>query len=202
MRAYFYMLRILCRIDCQIHGAENVPKDRPVIIMSKHQSTWETFFLPLVFHDPAIIIKKELLWVPFFGWGLATIDPISINRRKKSSAMQQIIEKGKQCLQEGRSILVFPEGTRTAYGSVGHYRLGGARLAVATGHPVLPVAHDAGRYWPRKQFIKRPGTIHLVIGPPIESKGRTAEEVLALTKNWIEDAVKRIDSFVNKPTSQ
>jgi 1-acyl-sn-glycerol-3-phosphate acyltransferase len=136
--------------------------------------------------------KRELLWLPFFGWGLAAGDPISINRSDGASAMKQIIAKGKKCLDSGRWVLVFPEGTRVAPGVAGKYRLGGARLAVASGYPVIPVALNAGHYWPRRKFIKRPGTVRVVIGPPIESKGRSAEEVLNLTRAWIEDTMARI----------
>ncbi len=180
------LLKILCRVDYTIEGLENIPKDRVGIVLSKHQSTWETFFLPTLFHQAAIILKKELLWVPFFGWGLAIIEPIAINRNDPSNAMQQIITKGKKCLNAGRWILVFPEGTRIPPGQVGKYRMGGARLAVATEHPVIPVAHNAGRHWPKRGFYKIPGTIRVVIGPPIETKNRTPEEVLTDAKNWIE----------------
>lgn len=201
-----YLLKKICYINYTIEGLENIPNDRVGIVLCKHQSTWETFFLPLLFHDPAVIIKRELLWVPFFGWGLAVTDPISINRSAKSSAMQQIITKGKKCLQEGRWVIVFPEGTRTAPGMVGHYKLGGARLATATQYPVIPIAHNAGRCWPRRGFIKKPGTIRVVIGPLIETKGRSADEVLQLAKSWIEETMTRIDTppfvsgFVDKPT--
>lgn len=188
-----YMLKKICKINYRVEGLRNIPKNTAAIILCKHQSTWETFFLPLIFHDPAVIIKQELLWVPFFGWGLASADPISINRNKKSSAMQQIITKGRKCLKKGRWIIVFPEGTRTAPGEVGHYKLGGARLATATGYPVIPVAHNAGWCWPRRKFIKQPGTVRMVIGEPIETEGRSAEEVLELAKHWIEGTMTRID---------
>lgn len=198
MRAYFYVLKVVCHIDYKIEGLENIPKDRNGIIMCKHQSTWETFFLPLYFHEPAAIAKRELAWIPFFGWGLAVTDPIFINRNNKKSSMQQIIEKGRKCLEAGRWIMVFPEGTRVPSGVVGHYKLGGARLAAETGYPVIPVAHNAGRFWPRRKFIKQPGTIHVVIGPLIESKDRKADEILTLTKNWIESTMSRINGFVDK----
>jgi len=194
LRMTIYLLKKLCYINYSVEGLENIPKKEVGIVLSKHQSTWETFFLPLIFHDPAIIVKKELLWVPFFGWGLASTDPISINRSAKSSAMQQIITKGRKSLEDGRWVLVFPEGTRVAPGVIGQYKLGGARLATATGYPVIPVAHNAGRCWPRRRFIKRPGTIRLVIGPVIETTGRTADEVLKLAKGWIEDTMTRIDT--------
>lgn len=194
LRTTILVLKKVCLINYRVEGLRNIPKDHVAVVLSKHQSTWETFFLPLIFHDPAVIIKRELLWVPFFGWGLASSDPISINRNNRSSAMQQLISKGKKCLDEGRFVLVFPEGTRTASGEVGHYRLGGARLAVATHTPVLPVAHNAGRCWPRRKFIKQPGTIRVVIGSEISTEGRTADQVLTLTKSWIEETMKRIDT--------
>lgn len=193
LHAYMYLFKKICLVDYQIHGKENIPKDRVGIILSKHQSTWETFFLPLLFHEPAIILKRQLLWIPFFGWGLAVIDPIAINRSDKTSAMQQIIQKGRKCLEAGRWILIFPEGTRVPPGQIGHYKLGGCRLAAATGFPVLPIAHNAGRFWPKRSFIKQPGTIHMVIGPLIESKDRTPEQILELAKGWIEDTVSRLD---------
>jgi len=193
-KAAIWMLKVVCRIDYTIEGLENIPKDGTGIVLSKHQSSWETFLLPLFFHQTAIILKRELLWVPFFGWGLATIDPIAINRNDHSSAMEQVITKGKKCLEDGRWILIFPEGTRIPYGQVGKYRIGGARLAVATGYPVIPVAHNAGRFWPRRTFIKQPGTIRVIIGPVIPTQGRTAEDVIAQTKNWIEDTIVKIAS--------
>jgi 1-acyl-sn-glycerol-3-phosphate acyltransferase len=199
MRVYFYVLKKVCHLDYKVEGFENIPKDRNGIIMCKHSSTWETFFLPLWFYMPAAIAKRELAWVPFFGWGLSVSKPIFINRSDKSSAMQQIIEKGRQFLQEGRWVMVFPEGTRVPFGTVGHYKLGGARLAVATGYPIIPIAHNAGYFWPRRKFIKQPGTITVVIGPPIESNGRKPEEILALTKQWIETTMTRISRLVDEP---
>jgi 1-acyl-sn-glycerol-3-phosphate acyltransferase len=192
-RTMIWVLKKICYIDYEVEGWENIPKDRNGIIMCKHQSTWETFFIPGHFYQPAIILKRELLWVPFFGWGLATIDPIAINRKDGHTAIEQIISKGKQCLDAKRWVLVFPEGTRIAPGHVGKYRIGGARLATATGYPILPIAHNAGRFWPKRGFLKKPGTIKVVIGPLIETKDRKPEEVLAETKNWIETTMQRID---------
>ncbi len=200
LRFYFYLLKIICHIDYKVEGLENIPKERAAIVMSKHQSTFETFLLPILFPSIAPIAKRELLWVPFFGWGLAVAKPIAINRSQKASSMQQIIAKGKEYLDEGRWILFFPEGTRVPYGKVGHYKLGGARLAAATGYPVLPVAHNAGRFWPRRTFIKYPGTVRVVIGPVIESKGRDPEEILSLTQNWIETTMIHIDRLVDEPS--
>jgi 1-acyl-sn-glycerol-3-phosphate acyltransferase len=188
-----WALKKFCRIDYKIEGLENIPKDRNGVVLCKHQSTWETFFLPGVFDMSAIILKRELLWVPFWGWGLATIEPIAIDRKQTSTAMQQIINKGKKCLVAGRWILVFPEGTRIPSGKVGRYHLGGARLAVATHYPVIPVAHNAGRFWPRRRFLKMPGTVHVSIGPLIETEGLTPEAVMAMAKDWIENKMLKID---------
>jgi 1-acyl-sn-glycerol-3-phosphate acyltransferase len=186
-RTVVWLLKVICKVDWQVQGQENIPRDRNGVILSKHQSAWETFYLPAQFRETAIILKRELYWVPFFGWGMAVTDPIGINRNDKSSAMAQVITKGSQYLAAGRWILVFPEGTRIAPGQVGKYRAGGARLAVeAGGYPVLPVAHNAGYYWSKRKFVKRPGTIQVVFGPLIETKGKTAEEVNEAAKNWIE----------------
>jgi 1-acyl-sn-glycerol-3-phosphate acyltransferase len=193
LRLHIYLLKVICHVNYQVEGLENIPKDRTGIILSKHQSTWETFFLPLIFHEPAIILKRELLWIPFFGWGLASMDPIAINRNNQKTALQQIIEKGRKCLENGRFILVFPEGTRIMPGKIGQYKIGGARLAVGTHHPVIPVAHNAGRFWHKGQFVKTPGTIRMVIGPLIETTGRTPDEVLHLAKTWIEDKMLEIE---------
>lgn len=189
---YFYFLKLICKLDYQIIGLENIPADRAGIVFSKHSSTFETFLLPRYFHQAAPIAKHELAWVPFFGWGLAAVQPIFINRANKKSAMQQIIEKGKKFLAAGRWILFFPEGTRVPYGTVGHYKLGGARLAVASDAPILPVAHNAGKYWPRRKLIKYPGTVKVVIGPLIESKNRSPEELLEEAKVWIEDTIAKM----------
>lgn len=198
LKYYVNMLAVVCGIRYQVEGLENIPQKRFGVILSKHQSAWETFFLPIIFHDPAVIAKRELLWVPFYGWGVAAVDPILINRKDKTTAMQQIIRKGKKCLEDGRWILVFPEGTRVPVGKVGKYHLGGARLAVATEAPVIPVAHNAGSFWPRRGFIKQPGTIRVVIGPVIETKGRTPEAVMESAKSWIESVMLGIGGFVDK----
>lgn len=192
LRLYFWVLKKVCHIDYEMIGLENIPKDRVGIILSKHQSTFETFALPLYFKNIAPIAKRELIWIPFFGWGFGLSEPILINRSDKRSAMTQIIQKGKKCLEQGRWIMFFPEGTRVPYGQVGHYKLGGTRLAVATGAPVIPVALNSGRYWARRKFIKQPGTIKIVIGPLIESEGKTPEELMEQAKTWIEETNKKL----------
>ena len=191
-RTVVWLLKTICCIHYQETGMQNIPRDRSGIIMSKHQSSWETFYLPGHFQETAIILKRELLWIPFFGWGLSAINPIAINRNDKSSAMTQVIAQGRKCLAQGRWILVFPEGTRIAPGEVGKYRLGGARLAVDSGAPIIPVAHNAGYFWSKRRFLKRPGTVQVIFGPPIETAGRTPEAVLEETKNWIETTMRDI----------
>lgn len=203
LRLYIYIFSKICCVRYEIEGLENIPVNQNGIVFSKHQSTWETFYLPIAFRYPAYILKKELFYVPFFGWALAVSKPIAIDRKNRSSAMQQVMVKGKKCLEDGRWVIVFPEGTRVAPGEVGHYRLGGARLAAETGYPVIPVAHNAGRVWPRRRFIKRPGVIRVVIGPMIQTKGRTPEEILSQAKDWIETTMLRIDgSLLHKPAGQ
>ena len=199
LRFYMWLLATVCHIRYEVEGLEHVPSDRVGVVLCKHSSAWETFFMPLVFHDPAVIAKRELSWIPFFGWGLLSSEPILINRSDKTSAMQQIINKGKRALDKGRWILVFPEGTRVPFGQTGKYHLGGARLAVANHVPVIPVAHNAGYFWPKRGFIKRPGTVKVVIGPLMETSGRTPDEVMQSAKVWIDSTVSRISSFVNEP---
>lgn len=192
LKWHFGLLKHLCHIDYVVEGRENIPTDRVGVVMCKHQSTWETFYMPVLFPDMAIITKYELMWLPFFGWGLALTKPISINRKQKSSSMQQLITKGTKFLADKRWVVVFPEGTRTPYGTVGHYRLGGARLAVAAKTFIIPIAHNAGRFWPRRNVIRYPGTVRMVVGPPIEYDGRTPEEMLRLTKEWIETTMEKL----------
>lgn len=189
MRLYLFLLKHICHLDYKIIGLENIPKERNGVVMAKHQSTWETFFLPIYYWEVAAIAKQELLWMPFFGWAFAASNPITINRSKATSAMQQVITKGKRCLAAGRWVMIFPEGTRIPYGKIGQYKLGGARLAVASGYPVQFVAHNAGKFWPRRTFIKRPGTITVVISPLIESTGKTPEALTEEAKQWIETTI-------------
>jgi len=140
------------------------------------------------------VLKRELLLVPFFGWGLALLDPIAIDRGAGRKAVQQIIEQGRQRLESGRWVVVFPEGTRMAAGHHRRFGIGGAALAAGTGHPVVPVAHNAGHYWPRRGFLKKPGTIHVVIGPVIESRGKTAEQINRLAETWISETMARLET--------
>jgi 1-acyl-sn-glycerol-3-phosphate acyltransferase len=190
-RVMLVWVRVSLGIGYEVRGWENVPA-APVILMAKHQSAWETLFMEARFPPQCWIVKRELLWLPFVGWGLMAIRCIAIDRSSGQSARDQIIEQGARRLKEGLWVSIFPEGTRIAPGQKGRYGIGGALLATRTGTPILPIAHDAGEYWPRYAFRKRPGTVKVVIGPPIETQGRDAISVNADVERWIEAQMRVI----------
>ena len=176
-------------IRCEVRGRENIPAD-PVVILSKHSSAWETLAYSGIFPPHVYVMKRELMWLPFLGWGLAMFSPIFINRSDRKNAMRLTVELGKERLAQGFSIMVYPEGTRIPVGTHGKYKLGGARIAVQTGARVLPVAHNAGLLWPRNSFLKRPGKVTVVIGEPIDSAGQTPEQLMRTVEEWIEAQVE------------
>lgn len=185
--------KVILGIRWQVIGKENLP-DRPAVILSKHQSAWETMFL--VSHMPndvCFVYKRELHRIPFFGWGLALLKMIPIDRSQGRAAFDQVVQVGQQRLDEGRWPLLFPEGTRVAPGKSLRYKQGGASLATRCAVPVIPIAHNAGECWPRNAFIKTPGTITVSIGPVIETEGRTAVEVNQAVEKWIETEVRRLN---------
>jgi 1-acyl-sn-glycerol-3-phosphate acyltransferase len=173
-------------IRWRVEGREHLP-ERPAIILSKHQSAWETMAFQLIFPPQVHVLKRELLWIPFFGWGLALMSPIPIDRAKGIAAMRNIARRGRERLKQGFWVVVFPEGTRVAPGERRSYQLGGAWLAAASGAPVVPVAHNAGLFWPRNAFLKRPGTVTIRIGPSIDASNRDAKTINALAEAWIEE---------------
>lgn len=180
-------------INWQVKGINNLP-DKPVVILSKHQSAWETlFFQTMLPRYVCYVYKKELHRIPFFGWGLALLRMIPIDRSKGRDAFEQIVRQGQVCLDEGRWPVLFPEGTRVSPGKEGRYKLGGARFAVRTNTPVIPVAHNAGELWPRNAFIKKPGTITISFGPAISPEGLNAEQLNNLTRDWIEAEMRRLN---------
>ena len=193
-------LRITCGIDYRLTGTEHLP-DRPTIVMAKHQSTWETIFLHQYLPPLAWVVKRELLWLPLFGWALALLQPIAINRQAGASAAKQVIRKGVEHLRQGQWVLIFPEGTRTAPGARGRYGMGGAVLAAHSGFPVLPVALNAGEFWPRRGFLKRPGTVQVVFGPVIESAGSSAQDLNRQVEHWIEDTMTQISTIPAAPSA-
>jgi 1-acyl-sn-glycerol-3-phosphate acyltransferase len=184
-RAIVHLARWILGIRWQVQGRENLPP-RPAVILSKHQSAWETLAYQLIFPPQVWLLKRELLWIPFFGWGLALMSPIAINRSRRASALRWLARKGRERLAQGFWVVVFPEGTRTRPGERREFLIGGAWLAAKNGAPVVPVAHNAGLYWPRNAFFKRPGTVIVRIGPVIDTAGRSAEEVNTLAQDWIE----------------
>ena len=180
----------------RVTGMEHLPRgdQAGVILLAKHQSTWETFSLPVIMPHPlAYVFKKELLYVPFFGWAMARLDMIHIDRAKRSQAFAKVVEQGLHLLQQGVWVIMFPEGTRTERGQQGQYKSGGTRLAVQTGVPVIPIAITSGRCWPRKALIKRPGIVDFSIGPPMASTGRDPEELMRDVEAWIEAEMRRLD---------
>jgi 1-acyl-sn-glycerol-3-phosphate acyltransferase len=186
-----WLARHLLGIDYEVLGRDHIPRE-PCVILSKHQSAWETIAYTSIFPPHVYVIKRELRWIPFLGWGLALMSPIAINRADRKRAMQRLIEQGAERFRQGFSIMVYPEGTRIAVGRRGVYKLGGAVIAVNTGARVLPVAHNAGLVWPRNSFLKHPGKVTVVVGPPIESAGLTAEELMRRVEEWIEGEMERL----------
>lgn len=181
----FAMLRVLCRLDYAVEGQERLPATSSVVLI-KHSSTWETMAQALIFPRQCWVLKRELMWVPLLGWAIACMKPIAINRKGGRAAVERILTLGRQRLDEGLWIAIFPEGTRVREGESRRYGLSGALLAQAAGRPIVPVAHDAGRYWPRRGLYKKPGTIRVVIGEPIETAGRDPRELTAEVQAWIE----------------
>jgi 1-acyl-sn-glycerol-3-phosphate acyltransferase len=188
--------KLICGIRYEVKGLENLP-DAPVILLSKHQSAWETIFYLYFMPRPLVyVFKRELLWIPFFGWGLAMLRMIAIDRSKGKDAFAQVVAQGRKRLAGGQWIIMFPEGTRTPVGGKGKYKGGGARLAVETGTPVVPIAMNSGECWPKNSFIKYPGTITVSIGKPIPSEGQEATQLIARVENWIESEMRVISPHV------
>ncbi len=185
--------RRICGIEWRVHGLHNLPQGSAVVL-AKHQSAWETLALPSILGHPlSYVFKRELLWVPFFGWTLGRMDMVHINRKRGTQALTRMQQQGRALLEKGYWIVMFPEGTRVARGQRGQYKAGGARLALLSGVPVLPVAVTSARCWPRQAFVKRRGTIDVSIGAPILAGTRTAAEVIAEVEQWVEAEMHRLD---------
>ncbi len=183
-RFNIWTLRVLCRLDYRVTGLQHLPNE-PTIIISNHQSAWETLCFQLFFPPVSFVLKRQLLWIPLFGWGLAAYRPISINRSQKIRALDQLIEQGQERLSCGRWLIIYPEGTRMNPGSPGQFMAGGAMIAHRTGAPILPIAHNAGVFWPRRSFRKYPGTIEVVIGPPIWPGEKRTRDINQKAEQWI-----------------
>jgi len=186
-----WLARAILGIHWRIEGREHLPS-RPAVILAKHQSAWETMAFQLFFPPQVHVLKRELLWIPFFGWGLALMSPIAIDRSRGVKALRAIARRGRERLEQGFWVVVFPEGTRVRPGERRPYQLGGAWLAAAAGAPVVPVAHNAGLVWPRNAFLKRSGTVIVRIGPVIDATGRDPKALNDMAEAWIEEQQKAL----------
>lgn len=190
--------KVICGVKYRVSGMDNVPtaanSKSAVVLLSKHLSTWETFAYPaLMPHPLAYVFKRELLYIPFFGWAMARMDMIHIDRSKRSQAWSRVAEQGKRLMAQGNWVIMFPEGTRAPRGGKGTYKSGGTRLAIDAGVPVVPIAVSSAKCWPRKSFLLKPGVIDVSIGKPIASVGRQADELMREVEQWIEAEMRRID---------
>ena len=191
-----YGAKLILGIRYQVTGMENLPLGQrsPAILLCKHQSTYETFLMPaIMLHPLAYVFKKELIYIPFFGWAIAALDMIHIDRSQRAQAFNKVVEQGKRLLAKGTWVIMFPEGTRIDRGQVGHYKSGGTRLAIETGAPVIPIAVTSAKCWPRKAFVKYPGVVDVSIGKPIPSEGRKPDELMQEVQTWIETEMRRLD---------
>lgn len=195
-RCAVWLTKVFLNIKVNVTGQENVPKT-PCVIVSNHQSTWETFFLSAYFQPLSQVLKRELLYVPFFGWAMAMLRPIAIDRNNPKAALKTVARKGDELLKDGVWVLIFPEGTRVPYGQIGKFSRSGSALAVNAELPVLPIAHNAGRYWPKEGWGKQPGTIEVVIGEPMYAEGSGPRAIAALNDRvaaWNEATQKALGS--------
>lgn len=186
-----FWLRITCGVKWEVEGLEYLPKT-PFVALSKHQSPWETYYLQRLLRPTSTLLKKELLHIPFFGWGLAMTRPIAINRGNPRSALRQVLAQGKRRLKEGNNVLIYPEGTRIDVGKVGNYGRSGAALAIAAEVPLVPISHNAGTCWPAHRFTKYAGTIRVVIGAPLTVAGKDSTTVTEDVKRWIENTLQAL----------
>ena len=190
--------RVICGVDYRVHGLEYLPTaadaTAAVLLAPKHQSTWETFAFPaLMPHPLAYVFKRELIWIPFFGWASGRMDMIHIDRSRRSAAWSKVLSQGKRLMAQGNWVIMFPEGTRAARGEQGEYQNGAARLAITTGTPIVPIAVTSARCWPRKSWRLSPGLIEVSIGRPIPAVGRRHGELMAEVEAWIEAEMRRLD---------
>lgn len=187
-----WWLRVTLNIKLKVIGKENIPNQACVII-SNHQSTWETLGLQTIFPHQTWVLKQELQWIPIFGWGLSLLKPIIIDRGQKLKALKKVIKQGAARISEGIFVVVFPEGTRQPYGQLGEYQKGGVSIAKKTGCDISPVYHNAGKLWPKGSFVKQPGTITVVIGEPISVAGKSATQLTNKVRDWTKTQSKSIN---------
>lgn len=194
-RAMLTLLRRLCGLGYSVRGLERLPA-RSTVILMKHSSSWETISQLVLFPRQTWVLKQELIWAPILGWAIFALKPIPIDRKGGRAAVEQVLHRGQRRLAEGLWVVIFPEGTRVPAGQTRRYGMSGTLLAQAAGRPIVPVAHNAGYYWPRRSLLKHPGTIEVVVGDPIETADRDAREINAEVQSWIESEITRMP----KPT--
>ena len=190
-RLSLWLLKTLCGLDYRIEGAEHLP-DVPFISMWKHSSTWETIAQMLLVPRASWLLKREILWVPVLGWAIARFKPIAIDRKAGGTAVNQVVTQGRERLGEGLGVIIYPEGTRVAPGETRKFGMSGALLASQSGAPLVPIAHDSGYYWRRRGLLKRPGTIRVVIGPPLDPRGLEPREITERAKEWVDSTVAEL----------
>jgi 1-acyl-sn-glycerol-3-phosphate acyltransferase len=193
-RCATWLAKVVVGIRYEVQGLENIPQ-QPCVILAKHQSTWETFFLSAFFEPLSQVVKRELLYVPFFGWAMAMLKPIAIDRSNPKAALKQLAKQGAERIEQGAWVLIFPEGTRIPPGQIGKFSRGGAALAVNAGLPVLPIAHNAGEFWPKQGWAKFPGTIQVVIGPLMHAEGEGPRAIAEINERafaWVAQTQQEI----------
>jgi len=190
----FFWLYLACGVRYRVEGLENLPKGKgnAYVVVANHSSEWETFFLQTLIRPQSAVLKQELLKIPFFGWALAMLKPIALDRSKRRGALKQLLTQGKERLEEGINVVIFPQGTRVETGKLGKFNKGGAMLAASAQAPVVPLAHDAGLYWPGKSYVKYPGTITVRIGTPVPVAGRTVDEIHTDSIGWLEAQMRNL----------
>ena len=204
LRQAIWAARWLCGVRWRVQGMEHLPSaadaTAAVLLAPKHQSTWETFAFPMLMPHPlAYVFKRELLWIPFFGWAIGRLDMIHIDRSRRAEAWRKVAEQGQRIMGQGNWVIMFPEGTRTPRGEQGDYKTGASRLALATGVPIAPIAVTSARCWPRRSFLLRPGVIDVSIGRPIPVEGRPADALMREVEAWIEAEMRRLDPEAYAP---
>lgn len=203
-RCATWLAKVVAGIHYEVRGLENIPQ-QPCVILAKHQSTWETFFLSAFFEPLSQVVKRELLYVPFFGWAMAMLKPIAIDRSNPKAALKQLAKQGDERIKQGAWVLIFPEGTRIPPGQIGKFSRGGAALAVNAGLPVLPIAHNAGEYWPKQGWAKYPGTIQVVIGPVMHAEGEGPRAIAELNERayaWVAQTQQQISGVAPQAVSE
>jgi len=192
-RSMLWAGRFFCGLDYVIEGADNIPR-QPSVILIKHSTVFETYAQLAIFPRQTWVLKRELQWIPIFGWGLAAMKPIAIDRGAGRTAVTQVIAQGRRALAEGTWVTVFPEGTRMPAGTTRRYGVSGAALAREAGCPIVPVAHNAGDFWPRRGLTKRPGLIRFCIGPPVDAQAQSPKETNLIVQSWIENRMAEISA--------